>query len=329
MGLLGVSGAGKTMTLRSIAGLEAPTRGRVVLNGRVLYDSATGVNLPSRARRVGLVFQNYALFPHLTAEENIRFGLGGRDAAEVHQRVAELVALFHLEGLEHRYPRQLSGGQQQRVALARALAIEPEAILLDEPLAALDTHLRSQMELRLIRILEGFHGVTVYVTHNLEEAYRISKRLLVLSAGRAAALGATDDVFRRPTSYQVARVTGCKNFSRARTLGGGRIEAVDWGCALEVTQAPPEGLAYVGVRAHHLAFAESSGAANTFPCWLARSNSTPFRTTLYLKLHAPPSSADEHHLEAEVFKDRWLELSEKPFPWYVRLDAERLFLMSE
>jgi molybdate transport system ATP-binding protein/molybdate transport system permease protein len=329
LGVLGVSGAGKSMTLRSIAGVDSPTRGRIVLNGRTLFDSERGVNLPARKRRVALLSQSYALFPHLTVAENVAFGLKGRPAGECKQRVSELIDRVRLRGFESRYPRELSGGQQQRVALARALAVEPEALLLDEPLSALDTHLRSQMEMRLMETIENYAGVTLYVTHNLEEAYRISTNLVVLSAGRVAACGPKEQVFRRPPSYAVARVTGCKNFSRAGVSGSGRVEATDWHCTLRVAQEVPDPLGYVGIRAHHLVVSGDAEAPNSFPCWLARAVETPFRMTLYLHLHRAPSNPGEHHLEAELFKDRWQSIKDRPFPWYVRLDPERLFLMKD
>ena len=329
LGLLGASGAGKSMTLRSIAGVESPARGRIVLNGRTLFDSERGVNLPARERRVALLSQSYALFPHLTAKENIAFGLKSKPGAERERRVSELVERVRLGGLENRYPRELSGGQQQRVALARALAVEPEALLLDEPLSALDTHLRSQMEMRLMEALENYAGVTLYVTHNLEEAYRISTDLVVLSAGRVAACGPKQEVFRHPPSYAVARVTGCKNFSRARVAAGGRIEASDWQCVLDVSQEVSGPPAYIGIRAHHLTVDGRPDAPNTFPCWPARVIETPFRMTLYLHLHRASSHAGEYHLEAELFKDRWLAVKDRPLPWSVQLDAERLFLLKE
>src|SRR6202022_692601 len=146
VGLLGPSGSGKTMTLRAIAGLETPDRGRIVLDGRVLFDSAHGINVPARERRIGLLFQNYALFPHLTVAQNIAFGLRRVQEPERSRRVEQQLAPAHLANLASRSPASLSGGEQQRVALARALAVEPAALLLDEPFSALDTHLRSALE---------------------------------------------------------------------------------------------------------------------------------------------------------------------------------------
>ena len=336
LSVLGPSGAGKSMLLRCIAGLERPDRGRIVLNGRVLLDTQRRVQLAARARRVGMLFQHYALFPHRTLGENIAFGIGHLSREEQARRVAMLLQRMHIAGLEHRYPREVSGGEQQRAALARALAIEPEALLLDEPLSALDTHLRSQMEAQLQETFAAFPRPALLVTHNIEEAYRLGERLLVLSGGRVAAFGGKDEIFRSPPMREVARLTGCKNFSRVRMLSENTAEALDWNCTLRVSRAagPPAAAAFIGIRAHHIEFAESSsggrgGGENVFPCWLVRSSETPFRVTLYLSLHQPAAGADGCALQAEVTKEKWQSFHEMPFPWRVRLAPDSLFLMPE
>lgn len=327
VGILGASGSGKTMTLRCIAGLETPDRGQIILNQRVLFNAERKINIPCCQRRVGMVFQNYALFPHMSVAQNVAFGLQKLPPAERTQRLKKYLALMQLQGLEARYPHQISGGQQQRVALARALAIEPEVLLLDEPFSALDTHLRSQLEKQLIETLACYGGVTLLVTHNLEEAYRICPNLLVLSAGKVLAQGPKQVIFERPSTYTVAQLTGCKNFSRAQAAGLQSIKAWDWDCTLEVIEPIPIALSYVGIRAHHLTFTDDSRRENTFLCWLAQTSETPHRITLYIKLHTPPCSAQDCHLQAEVFQEKWTVLKERPFPWYIHLDPLRLFLM--
>jgi len=327
LGLLGASGSGKTMTLRCIAGLEAPNQGCIILNGRVLFDAKRGIDIPSRQRRVGFVFQNYALFPHLSVVQNIAFGLQGLPQVERARQVAKYLALMRLQGLENSYPQQLSGGQQQRVALARALAIEPEALLLDEPLSALDTYLRSQIEQLLTEILATYQGVTLFITHKLEEAYRVCSNLLILSEGKVIASGPKAEIFERPPSFRVAQLTECKNFSHAQVLEPGRVEAVDWHCSLSVLDPIPPSTVWVGIRAHHLAFTQNLNQENTFPCWLAGTSETQHRMTLYLKLHKPPNSPKDYHLQAEVFKEKWTDLKERPFPWAVHLAPLRLILM--
>lgn len=327
LGLLGASGSGKSMTLRCIAGLETPTIGRIVLNGRVLFDSERGINIPSRQRRIGFVFQNYALFPHMTVAQNIAFGLQGLPKAERAQRLAKYMDLMQLQGLEVRYPHQISGGQQQRVALARALAIAPEALLLDEPLSALDTYLRSQIEKLLTEVLSTYQGVTLFITHKLEEAYRVCSNLLVLSAGKVIAYGSKADIFERPATFTVAQLTECKNFSRAQSVSPQLVEALDWGCTLRVIEPIPSQLAYVGIRAHQLTFPNDSSQENTFPCWVVQTSETPHRMTLYIKLHNPPANSQDYHLQAEVFKEKWAGLKDRPFPWDIHLDPLRLILM--
>uniref|UniRef100_UPI003593590A molybdate ABC transporter permease subunit n=1 Tax=Nostoc sp. TaxID=1180 RepID=UPI003593590A len=320
LGLLGASGAGKSMILRCIAGLETPSYGRIVLNGRVLFDSKQGINLPSGVRRIGFLFQNYALFPHLSVSQNIGFGLQQLPKLERARRINAQISLMQLSGLENRYPQQLSGGQQQRVALARALAIQPEAILLDEPFSALDTHLRSQLEKYLIETLSTYQGVSLFVSHNLEEAYRVCKNLLVLSEGKISTYGSKESIFERPHTVGIAQLTGCKNFSRAQVVSPYTLEAADWGCTLRTIEPMPSHLTYVGIRAHQLTFPNDSNHDNTFPCWLVQTSETPHRMTLYLKLHHPSHDRSDYHLQAEVFKEKWAVLKDCPYPWYVCLE---------
>jgi molybdate transport system permease protein len=334
LGLLGPSGSGKTMALRAIAGLETPDRGRIVLHGRVLFDSEQRIDVPARARRIGLLFQNYALFPHLTVAENIAFGLRHLPDVEKNRRVAEQLAAAHLDGLAERYPATLSGGEQQRVALARALAIEPAALLLDEPFSALDTHLRGALERQLRETLASYSGSTLFVSHNLEEAYRVCEKLVVLAQGSVAAQGPKEEIFRHPPTLEVARVTGCKNFSRARCLSDGRVEALDWGCALRVAQqlaTPPE---HIAIRAHHIRVRPKhklnlENFENVFPCWPAAMTETPFRVTLDLRIGAPPANSADFHLQAEVFKQEWESFRDLPQPWAIELGADRLFLLRD
>ncbi len=327
LGILGGSGSGKSMTLRCIAGVETPTKGRIVLNGRVLFDSEHQINLPSYQRNVSLVFQNYALFPHMTLAQNIAFGLQKLPKSMRRERVKQQLALVQMQGLGDRYPHQLSGGQQQRVALARALATEPEVLLLDEPFSALDTYLRNQMERQLLEILSSYRGVTLFVTHNLEEAYRICEKLMVMSGGKSIAHDSKHHIFERPQTVRVAQLTGCKNFSRAVAQGNNFVKAIDWNITLTVLEAIPDRLTDVGIRAHQMTITTDSHGANTFPCWLAATSETPHRMTLLLKFNAAPTGSQDYHVQAEIFKDKWNAIKDQPFPWYVQLDPARLILM--
>jgi ABC-type sulfate/molybdate transport systems ATPase subunit len=333
LSILGPSGAGKTMLLRCVAGIARPDRGRIALDGRVFFDSERGIQIPARQRGLGLLFQHYALFPHRTVAENIAFGLQPLQSAERAARIKNLVHRTHVSGLEQRFPHELSGGEQQRVALARALAVEPKALLLDEPLSALDTHLRSQMEALLQETFASYQRPTLLVTHNIEEAYRLGEQMLVLSRGRVAAWGNREEIFRHPPTKEVAQLTGCKNFSRVRVISENTVEALDWGCRLRVAHSISRPPTFVGIRAHHIGFAESSSAGspqeNMFPCWLVRSSETPFRMTLYLSLKKSQEGSAELHLQAEVFKEKWNSFRDRPQPWHLTLSPDSLFLMPE
>jgi molybdate transport system permease protein len=334
LSVLGPSGAGKSMLLRCIAGLERAHRGRVTLGGRTLFDSSQGIRVPARERRVGMLFQHFALFPNKTVGENVAFGLARLSSDERQRQVATLLERTHITGLDGRYPRQISGGEQQRAALARALAIDPEALLLDEPLSALDTHLRSQMETQLQETFAAYRRPALLVTHNIEEAYRLADKMLVLSRGRVAAFGAREEILRRPANLEVARLTGCKNFSRARMVSAGVVDAIDWGCRLRVTHELQKTAMHLGIRAHELELTETGGAAsadNEFPCWLVRSSETPFRVTVYVSLREPGAAASEANvdLQAELTKEKWRLICDRPMPWHVRLPPDAIFLLPD
>ncbi|NJN88125.1 MAG: molybdate ABC transporter permease subunit [Leptolyngbyaceae cyanobacterium SL_7_1] len=320
LGILGGSGSGKSMTLRCIAGIETPTRGRIALNGRSLFDSEQRINLPMRQRHVGLVLQHYALFPHLTVTQNIAFGVQHLPKPLRVERVHQHLHRMQLQGLGDRYPHQLSGGQQQRVALARALATSPEVLLLDEPFSALDTYLRSQLERQLLEILSTYGGVTLFVTHNLEEAYRLCEKLLVMSGGKPIAHDTKHRIFEHPQTVRVAQLTGCKNFSQAVGMGDGAVRAIDWGVRLTVLESIPDRLTDVGIRAHQLRITTEPEGENSYPCWLASTSETPHRMTLFLKLNAVAADPQDYDVQAEIFKEKWNAIKDRPFPWYVRFD---------
>lgn len=209
---LGSSGSGKTTTLNMIAGFDEPTGGQILLNGTAV------VGLPPQQRNIGMVFQRYTLFPHVSVEDNVAFPLSvrGLPKAEIRERVRNALRLVQLEQFGMRRPSQLSGGQQQRVALARALVYEPQLLLMDEPLGALDKKLREEIQLE-IRKLHHRLGVTIlYVTHDQEEALRMSDRIAVFQQGRIAQVGSGEDLYHRPASGFVAGFVGNSNFLRGQ-----------------------------------------------------------------------------------------------------------------
>ena len=197
MGILGASGSGKSMTLKCIAGIETPDEGRIVLNGRVLFDSEKRINLPPQKRKVGYLFQNYALFPNMTVETNIAAGLSG-SKEEKQEAVARMIRLFKLEGLEKRYPSQLSGGQQQRMGIARAVVLNPDVILFDEPTSALDPELVGEV-LKVIRELADQNTTMIIVTHEMAFARDVADHVIFMDDGRIVEQGDPRQVFENPS----------------------------------------------------------------------------------------------------------------------------------
>ena len=214
LGILGESGCGKSMTLRCIAGVVTPDEGHIELDGTVFFDSEKKINLKPQERHVGLLFQNYALFPNMNVVQNLQAGLRGQKLGKEEQqkRIAEMIDKFYLQGLERHKPSQLSGGQQQRAALARILLTRPKMLMLDEPFAALDEFLRWKLELELEDVLKEFGATTLFVSHNRDEIYRICDRVCVMNQGKSSKPVPVKELFKAPISREAAYLSGCKNF---------------------------------------------------------------------------------------------------------------------
>lgn len=250
LSLLGPSGCGKTTTLRCIAGFERPDGGRIMFGNEPLTDAAQGVFVPPNRRAFGMVFQSYAVWPHMTVFENVAYPLkveGGNAKDEIRDRVHAKLALVGLSDLDARLPTQLSGGQQQRVALARALVMEPRVLLFDEPLSNLDAKLRERMRFELMELQSNLGIPAVYVTHDQAEAMVISRRILVMELGKIAQMGRPDEIYERPATRFVADFIGLTNFVTAEVLacaGGGRwsvrCELGERLCTSNLTHAPGE-----------------------------------------------------------------------------------------
>lgn len=260
LALLGASGSGKSVALKCIAGTERPDEGRIVLNDRVLFDSAAGVDVSVRERRVGYLFQSYALFPTMTVEQNVVAGVRSGSRAERLARAHEQIRAFRLDGLERLRPAQLSGGQQQRCALARIMANGPELLLLDEPFSALDGYLRWQLELELADTLRAFPGGVIFVTHSRDEVYRMCDRVCVLTNGHSGRTVPTRELFDAPATLAEAVMSGCKNVSAATPVGDHALSCVDWGVTL-ACEREAAGSDHAGIRAHDLRLVEADGRA--------------------------------------------------------------------
>jgi len=285
--LLGPSGCGKTTLLRILAGLEAPDAGEVRVSGEAITDRS------ARERNVGLVFQHYALFRHMTVGENVAFPLAvrKRPAAEVKARVKELLSLVQLEGLAGRYPTQLSGGQRQRVALARALATQPSVLLLDEPFGALDARVRQELRRWLRRLHDELHVTSVFVTHDQEEAFEVSDRVVLMNAGRIEQVGTPAQVFEEPASPFVMRFLGAVNVFRGR-VDGGRAYVGD--LEFSAPEVGARAAAHVYVRPHELEIGRAA-APGSFAARVERV--VTLGAAVRVELSAPPYG---ERLEAEL-----------------------------
>ena len=292
------------MTLHCIAGLIRPDSGFIKLNDRVLFDSSRKVNLPSKARNVGFVFQNYALFPHLSASENIAYGIRNHSRQEVNHRVQVLIDKMGLDGLQHRYPQQLSAGQQQRVAVARALAPEPEILLLDEPFSALDSLTKEQLEMEIMDLRQFYKGNIILVTHDLAEAYRLSSRIAVYESGKIVQCDRKEKLISSPVNQKVARITRLRNFIdgvitdiKDKSIW---VSVPELGANLRVAANGHKNLAVnqpvtIGVRSEHIRAVERPGQ-NTFQGTLKSSVETLTSINCYFHLETEKNGG--YHLEA-------------------------------
>ncbi len=325
LGFLGASGSGKSMTLSCIAGIVTPDSGKIVLNGRVLFDFENKINIPIRDRKVGFLFQNYALFPNMTVEQNIGFGLPKNiSKAEKNDKIKKKILDLQLCGMEKRFPHQLSGGQKQRVALARALVVEPEILLLDEPFSALDEHLKNTMIIQLKEDLLEFKGTSIFVTHNMEEAYQLCNNIVIIEEGSIDAIGNKEIIFNNPPTLCGARLTGCKNISKARKIEKNIIEAIDWGCRITFDYEIEDSITDIGIRAHYLEIMVDAEDINTFDCWVVFTGETLFRRSVYLKFSEPIGDEKDYHVLWDISKQEWDSVKDKPLPLKIRINPEKV-----
>jgi molybdate transport system ATP-binding protein len=279
--LFGPSGCGKTTVLRCLAGLEQPELGTIRCRGEIWFDALQRIQRTPQERDVGYLFQEYALFPHLTVSQNIGYGLTAGSKPERRRRIDELVERFGLQGLQNRTVHHISGGQQQRVALARALSRRPRLLLLDEPLSALDAPLREELRLELRRQLAAFGVPTILVTHDRLEALSLSDQVVVMHEGRVQQTGPVDEVFARPRNVAVARSVGIENIFPARVveshdgstrLAAGPLEVTAAACGEQSrTAGPQRGDVYACLRADAVSLKPAgSDVPRSVNCWPAR-----------------------------------------------------------
>ncbi len=319
LALLGASGCGKSMTLKCIAGIETPDRGRIIVDGVTLFDSRKSINLKPQERRVGLMFQNYALFPNMTVLQNIRAGTKReKDRAKREAAVLQVMERFGLRELAARLPHQLSGGQQQRVALARILVSSPRILLLDEPFSALDSHLRFQLEQEVRTVIRSFGKSVLLVSHDRDEVFRMADKIAVMNNGAIEVIGGKKSVFAAPKTRIGAVLTGCKNISRLEPRSGSLVYAADWGMELTVP-GDSSGAAYLGIRMHDIC---PGGGENAFRCRVVEEIENPFSFTIMLR---PVGAEGSVPVGWELDKKLWSELRAREID--INLPKEAILLL--
>ena len=321
LGLLGASGSGKSLTLNCIAGLQRPDEGSIVLDGETLFDAKREINLPPQRRRVGYLFQSYALFPHMTVAQNIRTGLNWqRDRAEREREVGRMLALFQLEQVANARPKTLSGGEAQRTALARMLVNRPRLLLLDEPFSALDSHLKGRLQMELKDLLAEWGTDAVLVTHSRDEAYHLCSHVAIVEQGRLSGCRETKALFDDPGSVAAARLTGCKNIAPARKTGAQQVQIPQWGLTLQTNRPVKDNLVAVGIRAH--SFADPPGD-NSFPVCYTGEMEEPFGWILSFR--TPGQSPDSPDLWRRLAKTT----QQPPKPERLCVRGEDILLLYE
>ena len=281
LGLLGASGSGKSMTLKCIAGIEKPDEGKIILDGVTLFDSEKRINLPPQKRKVGYLFQNYALFPNMNVRQNILCGLHREtDKAVKEHALAEILEMTGLKECEKQRPHELSGGQQQRVALARILVGSPNLLMLDEPFSALDSQLRARLQIELSRLLKSFGKSVLLVTHNRTEAYRICRQIALVADGKILIQKNTKELFADPEIREAAIMTGCKNIMDAEKTGEFELFVPAWGIHLTTALPLRDKPVAVGIRAHYFDAATSD---NCYPVRFVEMTEEPFENILQFR----------------------------------------------
>ena len=319
MGLLGASGSGKSLTLKCIAGIEKPDKGRIILNDRVLFDSEKKINISPKDRKIGYLFQDYALFPNMNVYENIKVGI--REGENFDKLIMEKLEEMRISHLKDKKINEISGGEKQRVALARLLINKPEIILLDEPFSALDDYLKSKIELEVSEVLRNYKIPTILVSHSRAEAYRLCNEICVMSNGKSEDLMNKKELFKNPKTFSSCLISGCKNFSKIEKISENRLRALDWNIELETSDTILEEHKILGIRAHLIELEKSD--ENSFAVEVERVLEDVFTYIILVRKKDAKNS-----IRIEVDKHIW-EKVENRENFFITMRKENLILMVE
>lgn len=324
--ILGASGCGKSLTLKCIAGIEKPDKGVIKLGERVLFDSEKKINVPVRERKVGYLFQDYALFPNMTVFENIMCGAKNKELAN------EYVDKFYLKGKENLYPAQLSGGQKQRVALARMLATHPDVIMLDEPFSALDNYLKTRLEREIMNVLDSYDKPVLFVSHDRNEVYRLTDRIAVMEEGSIVDVQSKQELFGNPKTLAATLLTGCKNITRIEKSSYGIYNALDWGVKLSIENPLMEmdektDYLYAAFRAHYFEVVPEMEDYNVLECEVLREIEDTFSTVVLFRNKGCATDGDYSVLTYELSKEKWEQIKKDRI--FLKIPGDKMILLEK
>lgn len=322
LGILGPSGSGKSLTLKCISGIIKPDRGRIILNDRVLFDSERNINLKAQDRKIGYLFQDYALFPNMSVYENIKTGIRDKNA-DFKNIINKKLEEMNLTSVKDNKIYQISGGEKQRTALARILVNDADLLLLDEPYSAIDEYLRWKIEIDIKDTIEKYKIPTVFVSHNMDEVYRMCDSLVTINKGKGEAIKKTKDLFTNPETLSAAEISGCRNFSRIEKVGEDKYRACDWGIDLEIVTYRKSDL--VGIRSHSIEILEDNNSKNTYPLDIVKEIEEIYKYSLIVK---PQSSTNPESLRIDIDKEKWNRLKGKE-KLYFHIDEKDLLYLKK
>ncbi|WP_049690173.1 sulfate/molybdate ABC transporter ATP-binding protein [Anaerococcus jeddahensis] len=280
LGILGASGSGKSLTLKAIAGIIKPDYGKIILNGRILFDKEKKINIPTKDRKVAYLFQDYALFPNMTVYENIQTGLRGKNKnfeKIINKKLEEL----HIDHIKNKRPDMISGGEKQRAALARILVNEPEILLLDEPYSAIDGYLRWSIELEVRKIIEEYKIPTLFVSHDRDEIYRMCDDIVIMANGKSESKKSTKELFHNPETMAGAELSGCKNFSEIEKIGENSYKLKAWDLDLYLEKDYDE--KFIGIRGHDIEISKNKKEKNSYEVEILKEIEETFNTCLIIR----------------------------------------------
>lgn len=320
--ILGSSGCGKSLTLKCIAGIEKPDAGIIKLNDEVLFDSSRKINVLARKRKIGYLFQDYALFPNMTVFQNIMCGAKNKKTAE------EYIDRFYLNGKENLYPVMLSGGQKQRTALARMLSASPRLLLLDEPFSALDNYLKTQLEREVMNVFDTYGRRALFVSHDRNEVYRLTDRIAVMENGHMVDIQSKHELFNAPKTLAATLLTGCKNITGLEMVSKDCFRATDWETDLYLPQSADseKNYVYAGIRAHFLTLHGEDGV-NRMECEVVRVIEDTFSMVVLLRKKGSSASGGYSVITCELPKEEWENIKENRL--FLEIPTEKLILMEK